>query len=340
MRALAIRAPREAEFVELPEPELGPEDVLVQIHYVGLCGSDLNTYRGLNPLVAYPRIPGHEIGGSLAAKGERVPDRVALGRRVMVSPYSNCGLCPACRVGRPNCCEWNETLGVQRDGALTARIAVHYSKVYASDMLSLQELALVEPLSVGYHAANRGEISEIDTVLVLGCGTVGIGVISAAARKGAKVLAADIDPGKLAQAKTYGAAHVINSGQTDLLQEVARLTGGEGARVVVEAVGLPQTYRQAVQAVAYAGRVVYIGYAKSEVCFDTVDFVRKELDIRGSRNALREFPAVIGMLERRERPYDELITRVYPFDQAAQALADWDAAPGRFAKILIAVAPV
>ena len=121
------------------------------------------------------------------------------------------------------------------------------------------------------------------------------------------------------------------------MTEVARLTRDQGVSVVIEAVGLPQTFRLAVEAVCYAGRVVYVGYAKGEVCYDTTDFVRKELDIRGSRNALLVFPAVIKMLEGRQQPFEDLISQVYPFEQTAQALRDWDAAPGAFTKIMIDV---
>jgi threonine dehydrogenase-like Zn-dependent dehydrogenase len=122
------------------------------------------------------------------------------------------------------------------------------------------------------------------------------------------------------------------------MDRVRKLTDGEGVSVAIEAIGLPQTFRLAVEAVAYAGRVVYIGYAKHEVCYDTAEFVRKELDIMGARNALRVFPAVISMLERRERPYTELITHTYPLADSAQAFADWDAAPAKFAKVLIDLA--
>jgi threonine dehydrogenase-like Zn-dependent dehydrogenase len=196
-------------------------------------------------------------------------------------------------------------------------------------------LAIVEPMSVGYHAANRGQVSEMDTVLAIGCGTIGMGVVAAAVRKGATVIAADIDDAKLEMARRFGVPHTLNSARHDVLDAVHRLTNDEGVDVAIEAVGLPDTYRLAVAAVCYAGRVVYVGYARKEVCYDTTDFVRKELDIRGSRNALRVFPAVIVMMERREFPFAELITKVYPFDQAAQALRDWDEAPGRFNKILI-----
>ena len=139
--------------VELPDPRLGPEEVLIDVHYVGLCGSDLGMYRGTFAIGTYPRIPGHEVSGVIVATGEAVPGSIEAGQRVTLWPYSECGVCPACRVGRPNSCQFNETLGLQRDGAMVERFAIHYSQVFASDILTLEELALVEPMSVGYHAA-------------------------------------------------------------------------------------------------------------------------------------------------------------------------------------------
>jgi 2-desacetyl-2-hydroxyethyl bacteriochlorophyllide A dehydrogenase len=335
LKAISLSAPGAIEITDIPVPRLGPEDVMVDVHYVGLCGSDLNTYRGLFPLVTYPRIPGHEVSGVIVAKGDQVPESINTGDRVMLSPYSNCGLCPACRAGRTNCCQFNQTLGLQREGAMTGKFAVHYSQVFSSKVLSLEELVLVEPLSVGYHATNRGRVTEVDTVLVIGCGTIGVGVIAAATRKGATVIATDIDDAKLADAKKFGAQTTINSTQQDVLAAIDEVTNHEGVSVAIEAAGLPQTFRLAVDAVTFAGRVVYIGYAKEEVCYDTTHFVRKELDIMGSRNALRVFPAVIKMLEKRRQPFMDLITRIYHFDETAQAFRDWDAAPGKFTKILI-----
>ena len=335
MQAISFAAPRHVEIVDIPAPQPGPEDVLVDVRYVGLCGTDLNSYRGLFPLVTYPRIPGHEVSGVIVAKGDGVPASINEGDKVMLSPYSSCGICPACRVGRPNCCEFNETLGVQRDGAMTDQFAIHYSKVFSSDTLSLRELALVEPLSVGYHAANRGRVTEMDTVLVIGCGTIGVGVVAAAARKGATVIAADIEDAKLATAQRFGAQHTVNSRDEDVGPVIDDLTDGEGVNVAIEAVGLPETFRMAVDVVAFAGRVVYIGYAEQDVTYDTTEFVRKELDIRGSRNALRVFGAVIKMLEQRQFPFADLITNQYAFENAPQAFRDWDAAPDKFTKILI-----
>ena len=207
--------------------------------------------------------------------------------------------------------------------------------MFTSDSLSLEELALVEPLSVGYHAANRGRVCETDTVLVIGCGTIGIGAMVAAARKGATVIALDVDETKLANALRFGAEFIINAAETDPLAAIHDLTAGEGVQVVIEAVGLPQTFRLAVEAAAFAGRVVYVGYAKQDVSYDTTLFVRKELDILGSRNALRVFPAVLDMLESGERPFPDLITRVVPLAQTAEAFTFWDANPGQVHKIQI-----
>ena len=337
MRAICFPAPGHVELVEVPEAQPGPHDVLVDVRYIGLCGSDLNTYRGLSPIVTFPRIPGHEVSGVIAAWGELVPPRFSVGDCVTINPYTECGSCPACRAGRANCCQFNQTLGMQRDGALTERLAVHHSKVYRSEVLSLEELALTEPLSVGYHSANRGRVTETDTVLILGSGTIGVGAIVAAARKGATVIAVDVDETKLAMAERFGARYTVNSAREDVGARVHELTNREGASVVIEAVGLPGTFRLAVEAAAYGGRVVYIGYAKHEVCYDTTDFVRKELDILGSRNALRVFQDVIRMLERREHPFTDLITRVYPLAAAADAFGDWNATPGRYSRILIDV---
>lgn len=337
MKAFRITEPGKTDFTDIPYPKMGKADILLDIHYAGLCGSDLSTYRGKMPMMDYPRIPGHEISGVILDKGTNVPDSLNIGDKVMISPYTNCGHCPACRIGRTNTCEFNQTFGVQRDGALTEQLALPYNKIYKSDILSLKELALAEPLSVGYHAANRGMVSETDTVLIFGIGAIGMGALAACARKGATVIVADIDDAKLDHAKKMGAHFTINSATQDLAKFVAELTNGEGASVAIEAAGIPTTFQQAVDQVCFAGRVVYIGYTKTGVEFDTKLFVRKELTITGSRNALHVFPAVIKMLEKRELPFESMISKIYPFEQTGTALADWDANPGDVTKLLIDV---
>lgn len=336
MKALQITALGETCPIELPKPNPGPNEVLLQVNRVGYCGSDLSTFRGLNPLVTYPRIPGHELAGHIVALGEGVSERWKIGNKALVLPYTSCGKCSSCRQGRFNACRDNQTLGVQRDGGLVELIIVPEAKLMTSAKLDYHELAMVEPLTVGFHAVDRGRVTAGDSVLVLGCGAIGLGAIAGAAERGARVVAVDIDDSKLDLAKQAGAKETINSGEVNLVETLLQLTDGEGARVVIEAIGLPQTFRQAVELACFAGRVVYIGYAKAPVEYETKFFVQKELDIMGSRNATpKDFEAVIAMLENKRFPVDAALTRTVPFAEAGDALANWAASPNLVTKIQI-----
>lgn len=339
MNALVITKAGETAYVERPRPEPAAGEVLLQVKRLGYCGSDLNTFRGANPLVTYPRVPGHEIAGTIAAVTPGVPATFEVGMATTALPYTSCGTCPSCRSGRVNACRTNQTLGVQRDGAFTEFITVPWQKLVRSDRLSIEEHALVEPLSVGFHAVERGRVSASDTVLVFGCGMIGLGAISGAAlSRGARVIAVDVEDAKLDLARKAGAAETINSKSEDLHARVQALTNGDGPNVVIEAVGAPATFRAAVDEVAFAGRVVYIGYAKDAVSYETKYFVMKELDILGSRNATAEnFQEVIRMLESGRYPVQETITRTVPFADAGKALAEWAAAPGRVTKLHVTI---
>jgi len=337
MKALVITEAGMTSCIERPQPKPAPGEVLLQIKRIGYCGTDLNTFRGFNPLVTYPRIPGHEIAAVIAETTPGVPERFQVGMEVTVLPYTACGKCPSCRSGRVNACRSNQTLGVQRDGALTEFITSPWEKLVRSEKLSVAEHALVEPLSVGFHAVERGRVTQADTVLVFGCGMIGLGAISGAAMlRGARVIAVDVDDTKLALAKKAGAIATVNSKSEALHEKVQMLTNNNGPEVVIEAVGLPATYRAAVDEVSFAGRVVYIGYAKEAVSYETKNFVMKELDIHGSRNAtMQNFSDVIRVLESGRYPVKETITRCAPFSEAGAALAAWAADPSRITKIQI-----
>ncbi|MFM2354922.1 MAG: hypothetical protein RLZZ528_658, partial [Pseudomonadota bacterium] len=197
--------------------------------------------------------------------------------------------------------------------------------------------ALVEPLSVGFHAADRGRIRAGETVVVLGCGMIGLGAVIAAVARGARVIAVDFGD-KTGKALQYGAIASIDPAAGDTAARVDDLTGGQGADVVIEAVGLPATFTQAIDLACFGGRVVYIGYSKAPVTYETRFFNLKELDILGSRNALRsDFDAVIDWLEARATPPDDLITRVFPFADAALALPAWVRDRATTLKLLIEI---
>ena len=336
MKAVVIQSPGKMSVTALEAPQPGPGEVLLKMRYVGFCGSDLSTFLGKNPMVQYPRIPGHEISGIIAALGGEVPENLQVGDAVTVVPYTSCGTCPSCRRGRSYACRENQTLGVQREGAMQEYITVPWQKILAAPKLNELELAMVEPLTVGFHAIRRGRVEASDVVMVLGCGMIGAGAIAGAADRGARVIAVDIDDHKLDLATSLGALHSINSKEMDLQRELERITGGDGPDVVVEAAGNPLTYRAAVDEVAFTGRVVCIGYAVEDVSFATKLFVQKELDILGSRNATPEdFKDVISYLEQGTFPLDRMITGKVRPEEAPGAVEKWAGNPGKVMKILL-----
>lgn len=333
-----VRIPKQETITveEAPKPQAGQGQVLLKIGYVGFCGSDLNTFLGRNLMAKEAVIPGHEIGATIESVGADVPAHLKPGMTVTVNPYTSCGHCAACRSGHSNACEFNETLGVQRDGAMRDYMVLPWEKVIPAPGISPRDCALIEPMSVGFHAVSRAEVTDSDTVLVFGCGMIGVGAIVRASLRGATVIAVDLDDEKLALARRLGAAHTVNSKTQDLHATLMGLTGGMGPTVVVEAVGSIPTYQAAINEVAFSGRVVCIGYSKSDVTLPTSLFVKKELNIRGSRNATpMDFEAVIRYLKKGTCPKDELISACVTPDQALSAMQQWVAAPGKVFRILV-----
>ena len=337
MKAVQITGPSEMRVIEMEKPVVAPGQILVKIEYVGFCGSDLNTYLGRNPMVKLPVVPGHEVGAVVEEIGEGVPEGLfAKGMSVTLNPYTNCGKCASCRNGRVNACEHNETLGVQRNGVMCEYAVMPWQKVIPAPSMSSRDCALIEPMSVGFHAVSRGQVVDNERVMVIGCGMIGMGAIVRASLRGATVIAVDLDDEKLELARKVGATYVINSKTENVHERMLQLTDGLGADVVIEAVGSPVTYVMAVDEVGFTGRVVCIGYAKSPVEFQTKLFVQKELDIRGSRNALpADFRAVINYLQTGVCPIDKLISCIAEPEEAAAAMADWAAAPGKVFRILV-----
>jgi 2-desacetyl-2-hydroxyethyl bacteriochlorophyllide A dehydrogenase len=337
MKALKILEKGKVDFFDIAKPDVKECEVLVKVIKLGYCGSDLNTYRGLNPIVKYPRIPGHEIGGIIEEKGADVPEEIKVGAHVSVIPFTACGKCTPCRIGRSYACKHNETLGVQRDGALTKYIAVPWQKVLVDNALSFSQLAMIEPMAIGFHAAKRARVTKEDKVAVLGCGMIGLGTIAGANLMGGEVIAVDLVDEKLNIARNEaGAVHSINSSKENLHERLQDLTDGHGPDVIIEAAGSAITFKIAVQEVAFAGRVVYIGYTKEPVCYETKYFVMKELDILGSRNSEREdFEHVRQAIVSGKVNPEKFISHTFPFDQADAGLKLWDDDPASVTKIVI-----
>ncbi|MBQ2186513.1 MAG: zinc-binding alcohol dehydrogenase family protein [Bacteroidaceae bacterium] len=337
MKAIQISHNQQLDVIEVEHPQTpNDKEVLLKICYAGFCGSDLNTFMGRNPMALNPVIPGHEVGAVIEAVGKDVPETLKPGMVVTCNPYTHCGKCASCRNQRVNACQHNETLGVQRHGAMKEYISLPWEKVIPAGSLTPKTCALIEPMSVGFHAVSRAQATDIDVVMVIGCGMVGMGAVVRSAMRGAIVIAADIDDEKLQLARQMGASHTINTKTEDVHQRLQEITDGYGPDVVIEAVGSPATYQMAVNEVAFTGRVICIGYAKTEVSFQTKYFVQKELDIRGSRNALpSDFRAVIHYLEQGSCPVETLVTKVIHPEQALETMRWWSENPGRVFRILV-----
>jgi 2-desacetyl-2-hydroxyethyl bacteriochlorophyllide A dehydrogenase len=337
MKAVCFDEPGKISLIELPVPTPGPGEVAVRMEYVGYCGSDLTSFRGLNPLISYPRVPGHEISGTVAALGNGVSE-LTLGQAVTILPYFNCGKCHACRLGRPNACKNNQTMGVQREGAMTSTVVVPAAKVLPVDGMRQRDLALIEPIAVGFHAVRRSELRPNETAVILGCGVIGLGALLGAVRRHARVIAVDLSADKLKVARALGAAETIDASRQDVAARVLELTSGEGPEVVIEAVGADVTFRQAIDLVASCGRVVYVGYAKNPIAYDTKHFLLKEMDIRGSRGSeIADFHDVVAYLKQRPDAGDRIVSRVVSIEEAGAAMEAWNRDPGAFTKIVVRI---
>jgi threonine dehydrogenase-like Zn-dependent dehydrogenase len=337
MKALFLTQVGKSEVFEIDKPIPKSGEVLLKVEMVGFCGGDLNGFKGLFPLQEYPNILGHEVGAVIEELGVDVPSHLRIGSKVTLYPYLACGTCVACRKGRPNACKTNKTMGVRRPGAMTRFICAPWQDLFISDQLSVRELALAEPLTVGFHAVARGRVDSQDIVAVLGCGIVGLGAVAAAVNRHATVIAIDLDDTKLEIARKIGVLNTINPSKEDLHQRLQEFTNGDGPDVIIEAVGSPSTYRSAVEEVAFLGRVVCIGYAKAPVEFNTSLFVQKEIEILGSRNCVgkSDFPEVLSYLEAKKFPVDDVISKVISIDEGPETLKSWAENPQGIIKIMI-----
>lgn len=336
MKAVYINNPKDVslEDVEMPIPKEG--EALLKLVYGGICGSDLGSYRGTFAYFSYPRIPGHELAARIEQVGPN-PYGLAPGMVVTVNPYFNCGKCYSCQRGLVNACTSNQTMGVQREGGFAQYITMPVERIIDGKGLAAKSLVLVEPFCIGYHGVKRAKVKAGDKVLVVGAGT--IGVLSAVAAKalGAEVYMSDIAPQKLEYAKRFGIDGILlNDGDENLIKACMEVTGGNGFDVAIEAVGLPSTFQNCIDALAFGGRMALIGVGKKRLDFDFTLIQKKELDIYGSRNALTsDFKEVVDLMAAGKLGIDDVVTNVFKFEDAAMAFSRFDEHADRMLKVLL-----
>ena len=287
MKAIVISNPNEIEIREVPMPEVKEGEALLKVKYVGICGADLASYTGNQPFTTYPRIPGHEFSAEIVEIPENDKGLKA-GDIVTCNPYFNCTECYSCQRGFVNCCTDNQTMGVQRDGAFCEYIAMPVERIYKGKGLSAKELALIEPFSISQHAVSRAQIKDTDNVLVIGAGPIGLFALLAAKQKCNKIAVADILDNRLSLATEYGADAVVNTKEKSLGEFTAEFTNGNGFDVCIEACGAPETFLGCIESAAFAGNIILIGNGKRETTFNHSVLLKKELNVHGSRNALKD----------------------------------------------------
>jgi 2-desacetyl-2-hydroxyethyl bacteriochlorophyllide A dehydrogenase len=337
LRYLSIDKPGEVLIKEGQIPKPGKGEALLKMLYGGICGSDLSTYRGTMAYASYPRIPGHEFSAEIVEIGENnLP--LKKGSIVTANPYFNCGHCYSCQRGMVNCCETNQTMGVQRDGAFCEYFTMPVERLYDSKGISAKQLAVIEPFCIGYHGAMRANIMSGDKVLIVGGGTIGVLAGISAKLLGGQVYISDIAPQKLQYAKdNFGfEGTILNDSPEHFMEQVKEITNGRGFDVTMEAVGLPMTFQNCIDACAFAGRVVQIGVGKKNLDFNFTLIQKKELNIFGSRNARKEdFMQLIDYVKDGKVCIDKVITDVYDYTQAPQAFSDFDKNAGSMLKVVL-----
>ncbi|PKM57548.1 MAG: alcohol dehydrogenase [Firmicutes bacterium HGW-Firmicutes-3] len=335
MKTINIKEPGVVEITEMPMPIPQKGEALLKILYGGICGSDLGTYRGTFAYVSYPRVPGHEFSAEIIEVGDN-EFGLTKGMNVTCNPYFNCGTCYSCERGLVNCCTTNQTMGVQREGAFSEYITMPVERIYDGKGLSPKTLSLIEPFCISYHGVSRAHVKKGDRVLILGAGTIGVLAAIAAKALGADVYISDVSEQKLVYAKELGVdGTILNTNSSDFDEAVEKITSGNGFDVTIEAVGLPSTFQNCIDAAAFGGRVVLIGVGKSNLDFNFTMIQKKELNIYGSRNALKkDFEELIDIVKNGNIDLDKIVTHVYKADDAALAFSEFSENAGSMLKVM------
>lgn len=337
MKTIIINNPGEVDIIEQAMPVRKQGEALLKILYGGICGSDLGTYRGTFAYASYPRIPGHEFSAEIIEIGDN--DRnLKPGMIVTCNPYFNCGHCYSCQRGLVNCCTSNETMGAQRDGAFSEYITMPIERIYDGKGLSAKTLALIEPFCISYHGISRANIQPNDKVLVIGAGTIGVLAAVAAKAKGAKVYISDVAENKMNYAiETFSLdGGILNDSPENFIKRVEEITNGNYFDVTIEAVGLPSTFQACIDAAAFGARMVQIGVGKRTHEFDFTLLQKKELNVYGSRNALKkDFLELIDLVKSEKVDLEKIVTNTYNLDEADKAFQDFSKNAASMLKVVI-----
>lgn len=314
MRAIVCEEINRLALRHVDEPVMGDQEALISIRRIGICGTDLHAYKGNQPFFTYPRILGHELAGVIDKIGNNEAG-LQPGDQVSIIPYLHCGHCIACRRGKTNCCVSMQVMGVHVDGGMREQIAVPVSHLVKANGLTLDETAMIEPLSIGAHAVRRSAVQPGDQVVVIGAGPIGLGVMAFAKQAGARVIAVDRNANRLELGRTWAGADDLVVAADDAVSRIAELTSGDFATSVFDATGNVQSMNEAIRYVAHGGQLIYVGLVKADIVFHDPEFHKREMGMLGSRNATREdFESVMAVLGGKTLNMDGFITHRARFE--------------------------
>jgi L-iditol 2-dehydrogenase len=322
VKALLLTAPGRLEHVDLPDPQVGADDVLVRVKASGICGSDVHGMDGSSGRRIPPVVMGHEAAGAIEEVGRAVTGW-RVGQAVTFDSTIYCGRCPYCRQGLVNLCDDRQVLGVsngdyRRDGAFAERIAVPERVLHALPPgISMVEAALVEPLAVAAHAVSRAPLAGAEAVLVVGAGVIGLLIIQVLRAAGCdRIIAVDLSPARLAHARSMGATETLEPGD-DVVGRVVELTGNRGVDVAFEAVGVGATLALATAAVRKGATVVLVGNLASSTELALQWTVTRQLTLAGSAASCGEYPQALELIATRRVDVGGLVSQVAPLADGA-----------------------
>lgn len=321
MKYIVCEEPGKFLLREKEAPVRKENEALLRVKKVGICGTDLHAYSGNQAFFTYPRILGHELASEIVEIGENERGLKA-GDNVVVMPYVSCGKCIACRNGKTNCCTNISVLGVHSDGGMQEFITVRQDLLLPANELSDDQMAIVEPLAIGAHAIRRANVQKDETVVVVGCGPIGIGMVKLAQIAGAKVIVLDVNDDRLKYTKEeIGADYVINVNNNPV-EKIAEITNGDMATAVFDATGFKGALEIGPDYMSHGGRYVLVGLSKGDLTFAHPKIHAKETTIMCSRNATTEdFEHVISVLD--QFPTSSFITHNVPFTEMIENFDSW-----------------
>ncbi|WP_163539861.1 zinc-binding alcohol dehydrogenase family protein [Gracilibacillus sp. YIM 98692] len=323
MKGIVCEKPEVFKWKEQDEPKRQEGEAIVNLKRMGVCGTDLHAFKGQQPFFQYPRVLGHELAGVIESIDDN-PYNLESGDQVSVIPYLECGQCVACRNGKPNCCTDMKVIGVHVDGGMCEKISVPYNHLVKTNDLTLDQSAVIEPLSIGAHAVRRSPVQKGDTVLVIGAGPIGLGVMAFLKQEGAKVIAMDISEDRLRFCRKWTQVDETIHALESPFETLKNMTNGDMPKIVMDATGNRKSMMDAFQYTANGGTLIYVGLVKSDITFFDPDFHAKEQTLMASRNAtIEDFHYVKQSIKNNRINVSDYITHRCHFEDVMDTFHEW-----------------